>query len=144
MKITESMAGDPVTVEPQAPVHQRESIADLFRRLIDDIVGLVRTELQLARAEVGVSIGRAASGVAAVAVGGMLALTATSCLLVATIAWLAEHVGLVAAALIVAAVLAVAAGVLIVIGLGRLKHIDLAPKRSAANLQRSVDMLKGD
>lgn len=123
---------------------ERESIADLFRRLIDDVVGLVRTELQLARAEVGANIGQAAGGVGAIAIGGMLALVATSCLLVATIAWLAEIVGLVAAALIVAAVLAIGAAVLIMTGIGRLKRIDLAPKRAAANLHRSVEMLKGD
>ena len=131
------------TVErPVAP--KRESIGDLFRRLIDDIVGLVRTELQLARSEVGVSINRAAGSLAAVAVGAMLAMVATSCLLVATIAWLAERVGLVEAALIVAAILGVAAGTLVATGIGKLRRLDLAPKRAAANLQRSVDLLKGD
>lgn len=133
----------PVTPQrpPEAP---RESLADLFRRLIDDIVNLVRTEFQLARSEVGAKVQEAAGSLAAIAVGGALALVATSCLLVATIAWLAQKVGLVAATLIVAGVLAVAAGVLIFGGVTKLQRMDLAPKRAVANLKRDIDTLQGD
>ena len=82
--------------------------------------------------------------VAAIAAGGMLALVATSCLLVATIAALAERVGLVWAALIVAGVLGVGAAALIIGGIGAWRKTDLAPKRTVANLQRGLETLKGD
>lgn len=134
----------PETAElgPVAP--PRESIADLFRRLIDDIVSLVRSELQLARSELGAKVSEASGSVAAIAVGGMLAMVATSCLLVAAIAWLAQEVGLVAATLIVAGVLAVISGLLIAGGVKKLQRMDLVPKRTAANLKRDVKTLQGD
>ena len=126
------------------PAPPRESLAELFRRLIDDVVSLVRTELQLARSELGAKVSEAMGSLAAIAVGGMLALVATSCLLVATIAWLAQHVGLVGATLIIAGVMGVAAAVLIAGGVTKLQRMDLAPKRTVANLKRDIDTLQGD
>jgi uncharacterized membrane protein YqjE len=123
---------------------RRESIGDLVRRLVDDIANLVRAEIQLARSEVGEGLARARVSLAAVAIGAMLSMVATTCLLVAMIAWLAEKVGLVAAALIVAAIMGAAAAALIGIGITRLQRLDLAPKRTTANLIRTAEMLKGD
>ena len=124
--------------------HKRESLADLFGRLIDDIVNLVRTELHLARSEVGAKIAEAMGSLAAIVVGGMMALVATSCLLVATIAWLAEYFGLVAASLIVAGVLGVAAAILVASGVTKLRRMDLAPRRAVANLKRDIETFQGD
>lgn len=129
--------------EPEAPA-RRPSLGELLRQLINDIANLVRSELELARAEFRSGISQAAGSLAAIAVGGMLAMVATSCLLVATIAWLATKVGLVTATLIVAGVLGAIAAVLIIAGVSKLQRLDLAPRRAAANLQRNVDLLKGD
>ena len=126
------------------PAIKRESLPDLFRRLIDDIVALVRSELQLARSEFGAKVAEALGSVAAIAVGGALALVATSCLLVATIAWLAQKIGLVPATLTIAGVFGVIAAILITSGVRKLQRMDLAPRRIAANLKRDVDTLKGD
>lgn len=135
---------EPVPSPLPAREPARESLTDLFRRLIDDIVNLVRTEFQLARSEVGAKVSEAAGSLAAIAVGGMLAMVSTSCLIVAAIAWLAQRVGLVYATLIVAGVLAVFAGILIVSGVTKLQRMDLAPKRAAANLKRDIETLQGD
>ena len=135
----------PVLADPAPPPEPpRESLAELFRRLIDDIVGLVRTEVQLARSEVSAKGAEAAGSVAAIAVGGLLALVSTSCLLVATIAWLAQHVGLVAATLIIAGVMGVVSAILIAGGVTKLQRMDLAPRRTVANLKRDIDTLQGD
>jgi tRNA A37 threonylcarbamoyladenosine dehydratase len=143
----------PVPAPGEAPVQKaapgreapaRESIADLFRRLIDDITALIRTELRLARTELRASIASAAGSVAAIAIGGLLAMSAMTCVLVATIVWLAEHIGLLAAVLSVAGVLAAVAAVLIVAGVSKLQQLDLAPKRASANLKKNADVLKGD
>lgn len=123
---------------------QRESLGALFKRLVDDLVNLVRSEFRLARSEVGIKLAQAASSLAAVAVGGMLAMVSTSCLIVAAIAWLAQRVGLVDAALIAAGVLALLGGGLIALGVAKLQRLDLAPKRAAANLKRNLDTLQGD
>ncbi len=129
--------------DPASP-SRRTSIGDLLRQLVDDIINLVRTELQLARAEVSNSLRQSAVSLAAIAVGAMLAMVATSCLLVATIVWLATKVGLVAATLIMAGVLGLAGAILIAGGVAKLQQLDLAPKRAAANLRRTAEMLKGD
>ena len=129
---------------PTPETQTRESIADLFRRLIDEITALIRTELRLARSEMKASISSAMGSLAAIAVGGLLAMSAMTCALVATIVWLAEHIGLLAAVLIVAGVLAVLAAVLIIGGVSKLQHLDLAPKRATANLKKTADALKGE
>lgn len=122
----------------------RESIAGLFRRLIDDTTTLIRSEIELARSEVTASVSAAGVGVGLVAVGAMLALAALACVLVAIIVWLADAVGTGLSALIVGGVLAVIAGLLVVVGIGKVKQMSLAPKRTAANLKRDAQMLKGD
>jgi uncharacterized membrane protein YqjE len=133
----------PDTSEPAAPP-RRGSIGDLLRQLVDDIINLVRAQLEVTRAEVGDSIRQSAGSLAAIAVGGMFMMVATLCLLVALIAWLATKVGLVTAVLVVAGVLGVAGGVLIASGVAKLRRMDLAPKHTAANLKRNAAMLKGD
>ena len=122
----------------------RESFADLFRRLIDDTIHLVRSEVLLARSEVSAKITAAIGSIAAIAIGSALAMVASTCLIVAGIAALAERVGLVAAALIVGGGLAAIAATLIIVGMSRLRRLDLAPTRSVANLKRDVKTLQGD
>jgi uncharacterized membrane protein YqjE len=131
------------TPDPAAPP-RRTSIGDLLRQLVDDIINLVRTELQLARAEVGNSLRQSGRSLAAIAIGAMLAMVASTCLLIALIVWLATKIGLVAATLAVAGVSGAGAAILIAGGVAKLQHLDLAPKRAAANLKRDVEMLKGD
>ena len=130
------------TPDPAPP--RRTSIGDLLRQLVDDIINLVRTELQLARAEVSNSLRQSAVSLAAIAVGAMLAMVATTCLLIALIVWLATKLGLVSATLLVAGVSGTAAALSIAGGVAKLQQLDLAPKRATANLKRTAEMLKGD
>lgn len=122
----------------------RASIGDLLRSLIDDIVVLIRAEMGVAGGEIRDNLADAVGSLAAVAVGMMFLSVATLCLLGAGVAALAQYTGLVAAALIVAAFASVVAGALILIGIGRLKKVDLAPRRAVANLKRDMETLKGD
>jgi hypothetical protein len=130
---------------PDAPKPaRRSSIGDLFRQLVDDIINLVRSELKLARAEVSSTLRQSAGSFAAIAVGGMLAMVAATCLLIALIVWLASKIGLVAATLSVAGVSGAGAAILIAGGVAKLQRLDLAPKQATANLKRNAEMLKGD
>lgn len=133
-----------MNAEPPAPPPRRSSIGDLIRQLVDDIINLVRSELKLARAEVTSTMRQSAGSFAAIAVGGMLAMVAATCLLIALIVWLASKIGLVAATLAVAGVSGVGAAILIAGGVAKLQQLDLAPKRATANLKRNAEMLKGD
>ena len=122
----------------------RETIAALLRRLIEEISALIRMELRLARSELGASVKAAISGVVAIALGAVLAMIAMTCLLVATVVWLADHIGLLAAVLGVGGVLAVVAAILIFVGIGKMQRLELAPRRTIANLKGDADLLKGD
>lgn len=132
--------GAPETSAPR----QRSSIGDLLRQLVDDIINLVRSELKLARAEVSSTVRQSAGSLAAIAVGGMLAMVASTCLLIALIVWLASKIGLVAATLSVAGVSGAGAAILIAGGVAKLQQLDLAPKQATANLKRNAELLKGD
>lgn len=129
---------------PESAPPRRSSIGDLLRQLVDDIINLVRSELKLARAEVTSTVRQSAGSLAAIAVGGMLAMVAATCLLIALIVWLASKIGLVAATLSVAGVSGAGAAILIAGGVAKLQQLDLAPKQAAANLKRNAEMLKGD
>ena len=122
----------------------RETIAALLRRLIEEVSALIRMELRLARSELGASVKAAISGVVAIALGAVLAMIAMTCLLVATVVWLADHIGLLAAVLGVGGVLAVVAAILIFVGIGKMQRLELAPRRTIANLKGDADLLKGD
>jgi len=134
---------DAAAILEQTPP-RRESLGNLVRRLVDDIILLIRTELRLARSEMRESIVTASSSMALVGAGTMLISVAMFCLLGATVAWLAQFVGIVAAALIVASVAIAIGALLIGIGIGRLKNIDFTAPRMLANLSRDVETLKGD
>ena len=136
---------DPPEIAPVARRRPRPgSIGDLLSRLVNDIIVLVSAQIRLAGSEFQSKAGDAAGSLAAVAVGAMLLSVAMLCLLGAGVAFLAQYIGIVAAALIVAGIAAVIGGGCIFVGINRLKHLDLAPRRSIAMLKRSAETLKGE
>lgn len=126
------------------PAPERQSIAGLLKRLGDEFVALIRSELRLASGEVSANLAEAIGGLIAIGVGVVLVMAAMLCLLGAIVAFVSQFVGLVAAALIVAAVTMILGGIAIFVGAARLKATDLAPRRAVANLRRDVGTLKGD
>lgn len=134
----------PVSVAAKPPLRSDSSIGDLLRRLVDDLLNLVRSELRLASGEVRANVVGALGGLAVVAAGAMLVSVAMLCLLGAGVAFLAQSVGIVDAALIVAGTAILLGAALIYVGVGKLRTTQLAPRRSVANLRRDVDTLKGD
>lgn len=132
----------PEAAPPVRPA--RDSVGDLLRRLVDEFIILVRSEMRLAGSEMRAKLGAALGSVAAIAVGALLLSLAMLCLLAAGIAALAQSVGFVWAALIVAGGALLVAGILIYTGVARLKATELAPARTVANLRRDAETLKGD
>jgi hypothetical protein len=119
-------------------------LSALLRRLVDDLLLLFRSELRMASLEVRGNLAAARGSVAAIALGTMLLSVAMLCLLGGTVAFLAQSVGIVAAAFIVGAVATVIAGVLIAYGVSRLGRTELAPTRALAKMQRDLDALTGE
>jgi uncharacterized membrane protein YqjE len=127
------------------PVRERgHSIGDLLRQLVEDITVLLRSEMRLASSEIRAGITGALGSIAMVALGLILVSLAMLCFLGALVAFLAQSMGVVAAAALIGGVALVASALLIWAGASRLRTTDLAPRRSVANLKRDVDTLKGD
>lgn len=123
---------------------RRDTIRGLFRRLGEDFIALIRSEVRLAGGEVRANIAGAMGSLIVVLIGLMLVSVAVLCLIGAGVAWLSYYVGIVAAALIVASIAIISGVMAIYVGVKRLKATDLAPRRLAANLKRDVEKLKGD
>ncbi len=115
------------------------SMRDLIRRLSDETTGLVRLEIELAKAELaekGKIAGVGAGLLGGAAVAALCALGAlTACLILA----LAEVMPGAVAAIIVTILWAVVAGVLALVGRKRLREIPpLAPKRAQEGIKEDV------
>lgn len=121
-----------------------DSIAGLFRRLVDDLINLVRSELRLAGREVQGKVEESAVSLGAIIFGIILISVAMFCLLGALIAFLATFMDVHWAALIVAAAALAIGGGLIYWGFRTLQAQDLAPTRAVANIKRNAELLKGD
>ena len=126
--------------DPQA-APQKPSIRDLFHRLGDEFMLLVRSELRLAGGEVRDNLSDAAGSLVVLSVGLMLFSVAMLCLLGAAVVFLAQFTSLLAAALIVAAFATILGGIAIMVGINGLKATSLAPKRAGAGLRSLADKL---
>jgi uncharacterized membrane protein YqjE len=120
--------------------HPGRSVPQLLGDLVSQVSSLVRKEVQLARAEVGESVSTAGSSIAMIAAGGLLMLAALMVFLQALIAWLVEQQGWSAAgaSLLVGLVVAGLGLILLLVGRSRLSAANLAPRRTAEQLQRDA------
>jgi uncharacterized membrane protein YqjE len=121
-----------------------DSISGLFRRLVDDLINLVRSELRLAGNEVRGKVEESAVSLGAIVLGIILISVAMFCLLGATIAFLAQFMDVHWAALLVAVTALAIGGGLIYWGIRSLQTRDLAPTLAVANIRRNAELLKGD
>jgi len=131
-------------VEHPVAATEPASIGELLRRLIEDIGNLFRAELRLARSEVVAGAASARGGVVAVAAGATFMTASLLALLAAAIGWLAPYVGVGLAAFIVSVASAVLGGVLIAVGIGKIRLVRLTPTRAFARLKRDAEALNGD
>lgn len=121
-----------------------DSISGLFRRLVDDLINLVRSELRLAGSEVRGKVEESAISLGAVILGIILISVAMFCLLGAAIAFLSLFMDVHWAALLVAVGALAIGGGLIYWGIRSLQTRDLAPTQAVANIRRNAELLKGD
>jgi uncharacterized membrane protein YqjE len=119
-----------------------ESFGELVGFVASQSAGLVRDEVALAQREVREKLKTVRSVASFVIIGAMLALIAAMALCAAVIIGLAEHVGPWQSALIVGLVLGMAAGVIILIGVNRLKRTSLRPEQTIETLEENREWLK--
>ncbi|WP_282063841.1 phage holin family protein [Roseobacter litoralis] len=119
------------------------SAGGLLTDAMANVSGLVRSEVDLARAEISENVTKAGVAVGLIAGAAIIALVALNVLAAALVAALTDA-GLDAgwSALIVGAGLAVIAFVLINKGVNDLKLSSLAPTRTVKNVQRDAAAVK--
>ena len=120
-----------------------KSAGGLLQDALNNVSGLVRNEVDLARAEVSENLNKAGVAIGLIAGAAIIALVALNVLAAALVAALTEaglHAGW--SALIVGAVLGVIAFILMNKGTNDLKLSSLAPTRTVKNVQRDAAAVK--
>jgi hypothetical protein len=127
-------------------LRQERSIGELFGQLSQDMTMLVRQEVQLARAEMSEKLSRLTTNLVSVIAGGFVAYVGALALVAALILGLNDlaNISPWVSALIVGAVLAIAGYAMLRRGLGELKRVDLAPRRTVENIKDDVQAIKDD
>jgi hypothetical protein len=127
-------------------LRQERSVAELFGQLSQDMTMLVRQEVQLARAEMSEKLSRLTANLVSVIAGGFVAYVGALALVAALILALNDLASISpwVSALIVGAVLAIAGYAMLRRGLGQLKRVDLAPRRTVENIKDDVQAIRND
>ena len=119
------------------------SIPEIFSQLIGQLTTLIRSESQLARAEVSEKIDRLIAAAILAGIGAILLLPALIILLEAVVAGLIQGGTRPAlAALIVGGITLIAGVALFFVGLGKLKSMKLVPEKTVRQLQQDVAIAK--
>jgi len=121
----------------------RNGVADLIGQLGSDLAGLVRKEAELARAEVSEKVSAAGKAVVDLAAGALLLVAALLVLLQALVLALSKVMDPTWASLLVGVVVAAAGYLLVRMGLKALSLKALKPDRSARQLQKDAQFMKG-
>jgi uncharacterized membrane protein len=127
-------------------LRQERGIGELFGQLSEDMTLLVRQEVQLARAEMSEKLSRFTTNLVSVIGGGFVAYVGALALVAALILALNDlaNISPWISALIVGAVLAIGGYAMLRRGLGELKRVELAPRRTVENIKDDVQAIKAD
>jgi len=127
-------------------LRQERGIGELFGQLSEDMTLLVRQEVQLARAELSEKLSRLTTNLVSVIAGGFVGYVGALALVAALILALNDLASISpwVSALIVGAVLAIAGYALLRRGIGELKRVGLAPRRTVENIKDDVQAIKDD
>ncbi|MGH7509513.1 MAG: phage holin family protein [Gemmatimonadales bacterium] len=127
-------------------IKEERSLGELFGQLSEDMSLLFRQEIQLARAELSEKISRVSANLMSVFAGGLVAYVGGLAIVAALILGLHQLAGISPwiSALIVGALLTVVGYSMLNRGLGELKRLDLAPRRTVENIKEDVQTIKDD
>ena len=115
------------------------SFSDLLSDALNKLTMLVRTEIQLARTEIGIKISKAGTGIAMVLGSAAFAISALMLILLAISAWLVDAGLSLGWSHFIAGILgAIISAGLAWAGLERLRADQLAPNRTMEQLQRDA------
>jgi predicted phage tail protein len=117
-------------------------IGELFSKLASDVSLLIRQEIALAKKELSQTLSQALGSAVSLIVGALVAYVGLLALIAALILGLARTMDAWLAALIVGGVLALLGLILILVGVNRIKRVQLVPPRTSQTLKEDAEMLK--
>ncbi len=115
------------------------SVADVVKDIVTNIQEIVRTEVRLARAEIREKISATARAGAVLAVGAVVVFYALAFLLVSIYNLLSLAMPFWGAALVMFIGLGIISGIMIAIGISRLRKIKPMPERAVAVAKATVE-----
>lgn len=122
-----------------SPQDTPKSAAEMMIDVAGNISNLIRSEVNLARAEMVASLKSAVSGIVMMLVALALVITGVNVLSAAVVAALiAAGLSPLWATVLTGVLFLVLAGVLVMAGMSAIKSVGLVPRRMASNLQRDV------
>jgi uncharacterized membrane protein YqjE len=121
--------------------NDERSVSDVLQDIFGNVQDIVRSEVRLARAEIGTEAAKTARAAKSLIAGAVLGLYAGGVLLIAAVYGLSMVVAPWLAALLVGAFVAVVAAILISIGQGRLRKVK-KPEKTIRSVKEDVQWLK--
>ncbi|MDP9337283.1 MAG: phage holin family protein [Acidobacteriota bacterium] len=118
------------------------TVPEVLQDIVGNIQEIIRSEFQLAKAEVKQEVAKAKSPLLMSVMGGALGLYALGFLLLTGMLAMATVMAMWMAALIIGAVLAVASVALLSAGSARLKHVHAVPERTIESIKENVQWTK--
>jgi len=120
----------------------RESLTELLGELANESSALVRDEIELAKQEINERIVGLKAGAVLTAAGSGVALLGLLSLTAAAVIALAQVVGFLYSALIIGVALLVIGGIVISLGVSRLKQTSLRPEQTIETMRENKEWLK--
>jgi hypothetical protein len=122
--------------------HGERSLPEVVQDMFRNVQEILRSEFQLAKTEVKEEAAEAATPILVMGVGVVLAVYGVGFLLLAAVYGLATIMTLWSAALLVGVVVAMIAVLLINVGRGKLKRVNVKSEKLIASLQEDVRWAK--
>ncbi len=133
----------PETATARVAARENEpTIGGLVHDALQDVSTLIRSEIELAKTEITADVKKGGQGAAFFAVAGVLAVFGLTFLLHTIAQAIGVFLPLWAGYLIVTVVLFVVAGILAMLGKGRISKVKGKPERTIATSKETVEVVK--
>jgi hypothetical protein len=124
------------------PLHNERTLPEVLQGAIGNIQEIIRSEFQLARAEIGAAIQKISGPATMVGVGIGISLYAIGFILLAIVYKLSTLMEAWMAALLVGGVLALIAVITLVGATNKLKHVNAVPEKTVETMKENLTWAK--
>jgi hypothetical protein len=124
------------------PLHNERTLPEVLQGAIGNIQEIIRSEFQLARAEIGAAIQKISGPATMVGVGIGISLYAIGFILLAIVYKLSTLMEAWMAALLVGGVLALIAIITLVAASTKLKHVNAVPEKTVETMKENLTWAK--